>query len=537
MTQYIYGDTGMVSYDDERSICDKTEYAQFHGLNGYIIWELSGDLMPDLSTPLLDAANAKLLDPDLNCASFDVSDSVIISSDASESSYVLPDSQPVISEPEPSEWSQPVEIISTSATVVSTPATSPTITTVTATNNVDSVTDKFFPVFVDGTTLCQTGTVPSSVQAWMAEQDLKDTMMECCASYSLPGGYENCLKGGSSSDDTPYYPKFRATQCISDGVPPSWMAGDYLTSSSWDCCQNSFLGSKLDACLMNSGWDVADDSSTASLIVQDTEIVTTTAATTTMRTTATTTTSTTTTTKSIQEESPQSNSGTAAVVELLQSYQNELDNKILLYETPSMTWEASIYRANDMVEAIYIMATEGVAGKHLYLGDGSNKGHVYGLVNLAAFLAQAMKETIIYNACDENSWDAVGGGYPLSNSCGQLGQSYQDYHCSDHEKHMECPVKKEMEITATTNAKWWGAPAPLFCGPKEKYPFTGFWDHSYNCDDPWANPPLSCDTYEGQKGGGFNHDAPHANSAGHTDVEGCCWCKFHNSLCLIQSFI
>jgi len=169
------------------------------------------------------------------------------------------------------------------------------------------------------------------------------------------------------------------------------------------------------------------------------------------------------------------------------------------------------------------MATEGVAGKHLYLGDGSNKGHVYGLVNLAAFLAQAMKETIQYNACDENSWDAVGGGYPLSNSCGQLGQSYQDYHCSDHEKHMECPVKKEMQITATTNAKWWGAPEPLFCGPKEKYPFTGFWDHSYNCDDPWANPPLSCDTYEGQKGGGFNHDAPHANSAGRTDVEGCCW--------------
>ena len=63
MTQYAYGSTGMVSYDDERAICDKTEYAQVHDLNGYIIWELSGDLMPDLTTPLLDAANAKLLDP------------------------------------------------------------------------------------------------------------------------------------------------------------------------------------------------------------------------------------------------------------------------------------------------------------------------------------------------------------------------------------------------------------------------------------------------------------------------------------------
>ena len=60
-----------------------------------------------------------------------------------------------------------------------------------------------------------------------------------------------------------------------------------------------------------------------------------------------------------------------------------------------------------------------------------------------------------------------------SNSCGQLGQSYQDYHCSDEEAHMECPVDPNMEITAVTHAKWWGAPGPLMCGPKSKYPVTG----------------------------------------------------------------
>merc|ERR1712085_8835 len=76
MTQYMYGQTGMVSYDDERAICDKTEYAQDHDLNGYIIWEISGDLMPDLSTPLLDAANAKLLDPTMDCASRDLSSQI-----------------------------------------------------------------------------------------------------------------------------------------------------------------------------------------------------------------------------------------------------------------------------------------------------------------------------------------------------------------------------------------------------------------------------------------------------------------------------
>ena len=31
----------------------------------------------------------------------------------------------------------------------------------------------------------------------------------------------------------------------------------------------------------------------------------------------------------------------------------------------------------------------------------------YALVNLAAFLAQSMKETIRYDACDENNWDST----------------------------------------------------------------------------------------------------------------------------------
>ena len=60
------------------------------------------------------------------------------------------------------------------------------------------------------------------------------------------------------------------------------------------------------------------------------------------------------------------------------------------------------------------MASDGVAGKTFYAGDDDvTNGHVYGLVNLAAFLAQSMKETIKYDACDENSWDLVGGKYPL----------------------------------------------------------------------------------------------------------------------------
>lgn len=59
---------GLVSYDNEQSICLKTEYADSRSLNGFIIWELSGDVMEDLSTPLLDMVNRKLSETDTNCA-------------------------------------------------------------------------------------------------------------------------------------------------------------------------------------------------------------------------------------------------------------------------------------------------------------------------------------------------------------------------------------------------------------------------------------------------------------------------------------
>jgi chitinase len=59
---------GLISYDDEQSICLKTEYALAEDLNGFIIWELSGDVMDDLNTPLLDILNRKLSEPDTNCA-------------------------------------------------------------------------------------------------------------------------------------------------------------------------------------------------------------------------------------------------------------------------------------------------------------------------------------------------------------------------------------------------------------------------------------------------------------------------------------
>jgi hypothetical protein len=88
----------------------------------------------------------------------------------------------------------------------------------------------------------------------------------------------------------------------------------------------------------------------------------------------------------------------------LETSKEAVDNDLFLYQTPDFQWiPSTIYRYTDFFESLYIMATEGVAGKTFYIGEDVQNGHVYGLVNIAAFLAQSMKETIQYDACDENS--------------------------------------------------------------------------------------------------------------------------------------
>merc|ERR1719410_485820 len=94
-----------------------------------------------------------------------------------------------------------------------------------------------------------------------------------------------------------------------------------------------------------------------------------------------------------------------------------------------------------MTQAINDTATTGIGNSSFWVGEADN--HLYGLVNVAAFLAQTMSEAIAYNACDENNWsgqseaDAVGGfAYAATNACGQYSQSYQDYNCTAEEDAM-----------------------------------------------------------------------------------------------------
>jgi len=245
-----------------------------------------------------------------------------------------------------------------------------------------------------------------------------------------------------------------------------------------------------------------------------------------------------------------------------------------MYNSGVAGWlESDVYKWPDMVRAVELMATTGIGSAKFWLGEGSN--FIYGLVNVAAFLAQTMQETIQFNACDENNWSnkdvvkgtpghpgAGGSEYSSTSACGQLHQSYQDYTCSAEEDaiaggQMACDVDPNMEARAATQATWYGAPPKLFCAPKSKVPNAPRWDFSA----PWCAPPGgwgavepfaddapldeyweyvnnggSCKDYQGIKTGGWKFDgegcadgacpgsdAPLFGQPARTDVEGCCW--------------
>jgi len=89
--------------------------------------------------------------------------------------------------------------------------------------------------------------------------------------------------------------------------------------------------------------------------------------------------------------------GAAAVEETFLAMKIAIDERLFMYETPLMEWVPStVYRFDGFFSGMQIMHSEGVADDKLYMGGDCSHCHMYGLVNVAAFLAQAMKETIRY---------------------------------------------------------------------------------------------------------------------------------------------
>lgn len=113
--------------------------------------------------------------------------------------------------------------------------------------------------------------------------------------------------------------------------------------------------------------------------------------------------------------------GVKAVEETFRAMKDKFNDELFLYETPLMEWvPSSVYRFDDFMDGLNVMHSQGIAGKkvcreslmgddssmllflsttrlifapQLYMGGDCGHCHMYGLINVAAFLAQAMKET------------------------------------------------------------------------------------------------------------------------------------------------
>eukprot|EP00956_Cyclotella_meneghiniana_P034342 scaffold103880_cov54-Cyclotella_meneghiniana.AAC.3 len=258
MTQIAYNSAGFLSYDDERAICDKTEYAMNENLNGYIIWEIS-------STPLLDAANNRLNNPDVTCAGGAASPKVptpaptepdytglwypeagscvelsptgkipawLDMQDLSESKedccdLHFPGTNSCMEKEQNNNGSAPTA--KPTKIPLSTKPTQMPLSTFIPENTL------YYPDYgSDGmkAECIQGGQMPS----WMNRDMLKTSSFECCTTY-FPYKKEECNLG---TDRYPYYPDFQTNTCMSSSEHPSWMAGDYLQKNQWLCCETFF---------------------------------------------------------------------------------------------------------------------------------------------------------------------------------------------------------------------------------------------------------------------------------------------------------
>jgi len=236
-----------------------------------------------------------------------------------------------------------------------------------------------------------------------------------------------------------------------------------------------------------------------------------------------------------------------------------MNSYVLIIPTPLQ--RSAQYTWGDFVQAYRTLTSTGIGGRRFLHGNSVEAG----LVNIAAFLAQCMQETIQYDACDENNWSRGLAGvpdYPVSAACGQAGQDYSQYRCFGGEgpnsRNVQCPIDNAMVSIASSWASWAAAPPPLFCAPRS---MTGGgtprWSFQASCagvpagsvsvpafPDPYLSEALQgqlqapsplCNAYQGQTGGQYTMEgcgsdgcpnADRVDTAGgraHTDVEGCCW--------------
>jgi len=198
----------------------------------------------------------------------------------------------------------------------------------------------------------------------------------------------------------------------------------------------------------------------------------------------------------------------------VQSKRTRIEGTVLVSQNnyvEGLPYFSQSFTFDSFISALRVTARFGVSdGLFFYVGDpvSGERGFRAGVVNLAAFLANAMVESIVYDSCDETYWESSSDGkYPMSNSCGQNSRSYQDETCPAWQSFISCPVNDAMMVEGEVPVM--GKPpfffddqAPQFqCRAGAEYD-VGYWDPS-------------TETYV--------ENEPFPNSSGRTDVEGCCW--------------
>lgn len=106
------------------------------------------------------------------------------------------------------------------------------------------------------------------------------------------------------------------------------------------------------------------------------------------------------------------------IMSVLESAKLKIEANVMVRQTPSFSWEpSSIYNYEGFIKALGVMTQHPIGEGIFFLGSmgGVRQATLYGLVNVAAFLSQAMAESIKYDSCDEANWDFVNSAYPLSN--------------------------------------------------------------------------------------------------------------------------
>lgn len=195
----------------------------------------------------------------------------------------------------------------------------------------------------------------------------------------------------------------------------------------------------------------------------------------------------------------------------VQSKRTRIEGTVLVSQNnyvEGLPYFSQSFTFDSFITALRVTARFGVSdGLFFYVGDpvSGERGFRAGVVNLAAFLANAMVESIVYDSCDETYWEISSDGkYPMSNSCGQNSRSYQDETCPAWQSFISCPVEDVMIVEGDVPVMgkppfFFDGQAPQFqCRPGAEYD-VGYWDES-------------TETYV--------ENAPFPNTNGRTDVEG-----------------